>query len=195
MPKANEVLARVRDTLQDPDERRWVDFELLRYLDDALAILVQIKPEVNAQFITVNLTPTTRQTLPDTALFLIDIPSLEKTQKDWFDRYDPAWQSTSASGIPVQWMQDVDKEHFYVYPPPVATTPVELQIAGRTTPITLASEELPVKDEHVQVLASYVTYRALIKDGENELNRNLAQTHLQEFYSKLGMNVETEDRR
>ena len=194
MPKVNDVLARVRDIISDPNERRWTDIELFRWIDDAQRLIIQIKPELNAEFIQVFLHEGARQSLPDEVMALIDFPNLRETSKYWLDRYSPSWQATLGTDTPTEFMRDPDKRVFYVYPPSSGGDYVTAHAGMVPEPVSGVEQELAVEAEHIRPVAEYVCYKALSKDSENPANKALADGHLGQFYASLGVAVETESR-
>jgi hypothetical protein len=195
MPKVSDVLARVRDIISDPNERRWQDDELLRWVDDAQRLIVQVKPEINAEFIELTLADGARQRLHDRMARLIDIPLLTEVDKDWLDQYLPTWQTSSSSNAPYEYMRDPDKRVFYVYPPAIDGAKVTLHVGMVPATIEANDDELVIESEHIRAVAEFVCYKALSKDSTNPMNKELADGYLAQFYSSLGVTVETEDGR
>lgn len=193
MPKVNDVLARVRDIISDPNERRWTDTELFRWIDDAQRLIIQIKPELNAQFIQVFLHEGAQQELPDNVMKLIDFPNLREVDKYWLDRLTPSWQSSSSQATPEEYMRDPDKRVFYVYPPSSGGDYIMAHVGLAPEVTRNLEQELAVEDEHVRPIAEFVCYKALSKDSENPANKALADGYLGQFYASLGVAVQTED--
>ena len=65
---AANLLLRIRDTLQDTTGIRWLDAELLRYMNDAQREVVNLRPESSSTTTNVALVVGTAQTIPTAGL-------------------------------------------------------------------------------------------------------------------------------
>ena len=69
----NNLLSRIKDTLQDTTSVRWPEAELLRYINDAQREIVNFRPESSAKTANVQLVTGTKQALPTDGLRLIKV--------------------------------------------------------------------------------------------------------------------------
>ena len=58
------LISRVQDTLQDTTGVRWIEAELLRYINDAQREVVNLKPDATATTANMALVVGTKQSLP-----------------------------------------------------------------------------------------------------------------------------------
>ena len=60
----SNVLTRVSDTLQDSNNTRWTQAELIRYLNDARRELAIYRPDIYAETASITLTAGSKQSIP-----------------------------------------------------------------------------------------------------------------------------------
>lgn len=169
------VLLRVGDLLQDETHDRWKSPELLRWVNDAATAIITRRPTANAKTISHSLTQGVKQSLPDGALALIDIPFNETaevlvraTTAQLLRDADPNWRRGVPTDRVTHYLYDpAAPRDFWVYPPAAAGVFVEL-IYG-AVPTTEAKENgyLQVPVEYLEAVVNYVCYRAHSKDIES----------------------------
>ena len=106
------LLARVKDILQDTTSVRWPEAELLRYINDAQREIVNYRPESSATTSNVQLVTGTKQSLPSGGLRLIKVTrnmssaasgatgkrAIRIVNVDILNTQEPDWNDPTVSG-------------------------------------------------------------------------------------------------
>jgi len=205
---AQSIIFRAQTTLQDPDGVRWGAPELVAYLNDAQRSLVQNRPDQKAATATVNLYHGYRQALDDGYMSLIDIPAnaagkrkrITKVDLVQLDAVEPAWRSRQASTEVVHFAYDLrEPRTFYVYPPVVAGTPVELVASLYPVDVpapggashTTVTGNIDLPDQWADALLNFVLFKAYSKDAEFGGNAQLAASYLGLFNNAIGVQLQS----
>jgi len=197
MATANDVVVRVRDLIQDPDEVRWTDLELFRWLDDAQRVIIQRKPQEVAFFKDISLVAGAVQTTPADMLLIIDVPfngtqvapgvGVTEAQRNGLDLFVPGWQAQPPTSVVQHFLRDASTTIFYVYPPNDASGALVVRGAKNPAPVTASEDVITVPDAFVKAASEYVAHRALLKDSDNANNEALAAGYLTQFYESIGL--------
>ena len=106
------LISRVQDTLQDTTGVRWIEAELLRYINDAQREVVNLKPDATATTANMALVVGTKQSLPTGGLRLIKVTrnmsdasggasgkrAIRIVDRAILDSQEPDWHDPSVSG-------------------------------------------------------------------------------------------------
>tara|TARA_R100001460_G_scaffold7255_7_gene18659 strand:+ start:377 stop:1120 length:744 start_codon:yes stop_codon:yes gene_type:complete len=203
------LLARVKDILQDTTSVRWPEAELLRYINDAQREIVNYRPESSATTSNVQLVTGTKQSLPSGGLRLIKLTrnmssaasnatgkrAIRIVNVDILNTQEPDWNDPTVSGdaahgsvVKHYIFDDDDPRNFYVYPG-VANGQnafVEIVFSNSPTDLANASATISVDDIYANAIMDYVLFRAYQKDSEYAGNAQRAGTHYQLFLNCLG---------
>jgi len=206
---AANLLLRIRDTLQDTTGIRWLDAELLRYMNDAQREVVNLRPESSSTTTNVALVVGTAQTIPTAGLRLIKVVrnmsaaggsatgkrAIRIVDREILDTQEPDWHDPTVSGdathtttVKHYVFDEDDPRRFYVYPG-ASTTSTFIEIVYSTAPTDFAntsSATMFVDDVYANALIDYVLYRAYMKDAEFAGNQNRASAHYGLFISSIG---------
>ena len=200
---AQSIVRRVAEQLQDLDSIRWTVDKLVRDLNDGQRELVSKRPDAATQTLAVTLIAGARQTLPVSAVQLIDIArntaskkGLRKVDMALMDAADRDWQAATGKLDATNFMYDLrEPRTFYVYPPALATSSLDLvcpvyptDIAEPAAGLTYAAVtgNLSVADQWGNALHDWVLYRAWSMDAEFAGNAQLAAGYLALFKSAIG---------
>ena len=208
------LLARIRDTLQDTTSVRWSDAELRRYINDAQREIVNFRPEASAKTANVALVVGTKQTLPTEGLRLIKITrnmssaaadatgkrAVRLVNADILNTQDPDWHDptvtgSSAHGTTVKnyIFDEDDPRNFYVYPGASSTsTFLEIVYSKSPTDLTTGSSTIDIDDTYANAIIDFVLYRAYLKDAEYAGNAQRAGTHYQLFQASVGQGAQAQ---
>ena len=131
------ILARIKDILQDTTSVRWPEAELLRYINDAQREIVNYRPESSATTANVQLVAGTKQSLPSGGLRLIKVTrnmsdtsggatgkrAIRIVNVDILNTQEPDWNDPTVSGdaahgttVKHYIFDEDDPKNFYVYP-------------------------------------------------------------------------------
>ena len=200
------ILTKVSTILQDPTNIRWPTDELILWLNDGQRETALYKPNafvVNAAVICVT---GTKQTLPSTAVSLIDVVrnmgtngttpgnAIRAVSREILDSQVPGWHASTPSAVTKHFVYTpLDSKTFYVYPPQPSSSQgyVELVYVAAPTDATSGST-ITIDDIYVTALISYILFRAYSKDAEYANNSTLAATYYQQFQGLLQGKVTAE---
>ena len=183
---------------------RWPLTELLLWVTDAQREAVIVSPNSNNGVIQIQLVAGTRQTLPTASdgWLLLSIKrnlttanqgvsfsggrAVRQTTQEILDAYEPNWHTDATAAAVQNYTFDVqDRKSFYVYPPNDGTGWVEANVSLTPPVVTSLTQTLPMDDIYLGALASYVCYRALMKDAEFAGGSTLAMAFYQQFYQSM----------
>ncbi len=198
--KASEIINLVAVNLQDTDNETWTRAQLLDNLNDALRTLPGIKPDVSSTVKTWQLTAdTVKQSLPTNDLRLLghlrnmgadgNTPGNAlrgPVDHDTKDAYEPGWPAVIGVTSIEEWLYDERTPTiFYVSPRPHATTAVyvEAAVSAPLTLMTLETDTIPVRDEHIATLQEWMKFKAFDRDSEVTPNAIRAVKAFKAFFN------------
>lgn len=203
MIPVQDILDRVTDLLLDKDredfEARWINDELLRWINDSRMAIITRRPQAGAVIESVPLVAGTLQTVPDDAITFLDAirnmgmdgttpgRSLRRTDRQNLDDDDLYWHKAKASKEISQFtFDDRVPKKYYVYPPAIAGTQIEISYAKNPPAVAALTDNLDFSHEYIDAVVNYVCYRAKSKDSEYA-NAAEAAAYYSSFNDALGM--------
>ena len=198
------VDSRVSDLLIDPNRERWSADERIRWANEAMGAIMTRRPAAFARRIVHTLVAGVYQDLPADSSVLLDVVRnmkadgitsgrpIRRTDRQLLDDSDPDWMTMRPKAEVRQYVYDdrVPKS-FFVYPPVVAGTKVELQDAALPADITSMAGTLGIGAEYLEAVVNYVCYRCNSKDSEFA-NGAIAAAFYQAFEASLGMKTQSQ---
>lgn len=190
----SDIISRARLQLMDDTGIRWTDLELVAYINDAQREIVLYKPDAVTRNEDLSLAEGTKQALPEASIRLLTVVrnntptskrSIRAVSRETLDRFKPYWHDVDATAEVEHFVFDeMDQQHFYVYPPSDGTGTVEILYTRHPDQVT-DFDDLEVADAYANVVLDYVLYRAFAKDGSvaSEAQRSLG--HYQAFMNAL----------
>lgn len=195
----SDILVRVGDLMLDEEHVRWTAEELIRWINDAPSALLARRPAAISRTTVHELVAGTYQTIPDGGVLLLDVVRnmgtdgatpgrpVRRSDRQQIDDIDPDWHTATPKVVIQQYtFDDRLPKSFYVYPPAVAGTQVELVDAALPATVTSESDILDVGAEYIDPIVNYVIYRAHSKDSEFA-NGAIAGAYYQAFEAALGV--------
>lgn len=198
---AQDIVTRVRDATLDNTTGgiRWVDDELIRYINDASQAIVQAKPSSHPTNSEMQLKTGTTQEAPSDAIFILDVirnvdgKAVRYVERGVLDAGHPDWHTMDPQPeIRHYMMEEHDPRHFYVYPPSDGTGKVQIVYSSEPAQISSLPDELPLSSTYINSYVDYVLYRAYSKDADFAANRELATWYYQSFAQGLGIRLDME---
>lgn len=204
------IIDRAETILQDTSNTRWAVAELLNWFNDGQREIVLRKPDAYTTQAALALTAGTRQSIPATGIQLIDIPrnlgadgatpgrAITTIPRDVLDGSIRNWHSsTAASTIQHFCFDERQPKSFFVYPPAVVGTNVEIVYAVAPAEILIGDIDgatMTLDDIYANALLDYILFRAYLKDSDAVGNSQRAMAHFNLFLNALGAkeNVETD---
>jgi hypothetical protein len=202
------LLLRVRDTLQDTTGIRWLEAELLRYVNDAQREIVNLRPDAASTTVNVALVVGTAQTIPAAGLRLIKVVrnmnqaggsatgkrAIRIVDREILDTQEPNWHDPTVSGdathattVKHYVFDEDDPRRFYVYPG-ASSTSTFIEIVYSASPTNIASvgsNTIEVDDIYANAIIDFVLYRAYMKDAEFAGNQQRASGHYNLFLTSV----------
>lgn len=196
---ASEIIDRARIVLNDLDGVRWLDSELLKWINDGQRLIALVRPDASMANTSITLAAGTKQALPADGLRLLDIVrnlnadgsggrSVRMIDRDILDTQNFNWHSEAGQAVVKNFVYDNrDPKTFYVYPPALNTSRLEIVYSKNPTDATTAGSTLAVADIYCDPLLNYVLFRAYSKDAEFAQNAALSAGYLQTMQGLLGI--------
>jgi hypothetical protein len=196
---ASDIINRARIVLNDADGVRWLDSELLGWINDGQRVIALVRPDACVSNSTITLVAGTKQSIPNDGLRLLDVMRninpdnsggrvVRHVDRDVLDTQNVNWHSESGQAVVKNYIYDNrDPKTFYVYPPALNTAKLEIIYSKNPTDVTATGSTVAVADIYADPLLNYVLHRAYSKDAEFAQNFQLSATYLQIFQSMLGI--------
>lgn len=195
----SQIIERVTDTLQDKDNIRWTQPELLRYINDAQREIVLRRPDSATKTVNQLLTASsTRQTIPTDGVRLIEVVrnmtstgdpgrAVRLTAREVLDAQVPNWHATSPVNTVTQFVFDIRNPRvYYVYPRPAANVYVELVYSAAPLDLLQVTDVLTLDDIYANAVIAYVLMRAYQKDEDYARNLDAAALWASMFSGSIG---------
>lgn len=204
---AQAIIRRCVETLQDNTSVRWPINELVRYLNDGQREVVLHRPDAMVTNQTMTCVAGSRQTLPATGAKLIEVVrnatgtrrAVRMVNREVLDAQSPNWHNLPGAAEVLHFMYDArDPRMFYVYPPALATTQLDLVFAAFPADIaepadgalfTAVTGNISLPPIYGNVIQDYILYRAYSKDADYAGNGQRAQSHYTMFANALGIEL------
>lgn len=200
----SDVLARTDDILMDEDRVRWPEEERIRWMNDAMGAIINRRPGALGKRDVVELAAGTYQALPEGGSILLDVVRninsdgvspgypIRRTDRQLLDDSDPTWHTGKQKAKILHYtFDDRLPKVFYVYPPAIAATKVELLYAALPEAVDDPDDELQIGAEYMEAVVNYVCYRANIKDSEFAQGA-ISTAFYQAFEAALGMKAQAD---
>lgn len=196
---ASDIISRARIVLNDADAVRWLDTELLSWINDGQRVIALVRPDASVSNTTVTLAAGTKQTIPSDGMRLLDVVrnigadgaggrTVRHVDRDVLDTQNISWHTEAQSATVKNYVYDNrDPKTFYVYPPATSAAKLEIIYSKYPTDCVATSSNLAVPDIYQDPLLNYVLHRAYSKDAEFSANFQLSATYLQVFQAMLGI--------
>lgn len=206
---ARSIIERAHVQLQDTDGVRWPAYELVAWLNDAQRAYLEKRPDQKCTTQAVSLSVGFRQSIPATALSLMDIPNnstgsmrrITKVDMLVLDSVLPTWRSATAATQVTHFMHDLrEPRTFQVYPPAAAGAqvdmtyslyPVDVPVPDMGGPASTVTGNLDLPDHAAEAVLNFVLYKAYSKDAEFGGNSQLAASYLALFNAAVGSQLQT----
>jgi hypothetical protein len=189
---AQRLIERASTILQDPDNTRWPENELLNWLNDGQREVALFKPDAYPKVDTVALDEGTRQSIPDGGSQLLDVLRnqgggvVTLVSRSVMDEHRPDWHQVDSSAEVKHFMFDErNPKTFWVYPPNDGTGSVEVLYSAAPEDVAV-EDTILIDDTYANALVDYILYRAYMKDADYAANDQRAANQYNRFLSSLG---------
>lgn len=192
---AGDIVRRAKRILQERGEGiRWTDSELIGWLNEAYIAVATQRPDAHSKIDTVTLSAGAKQALPSDGLRIMEVigDGARLTTRRMLSTMRPSWQSETPSR-PFEFyvLDDMNPTMFWLYPPAVAGSEVEVSYVGKPKQhegeslTAVGNEPISVSERFTTALLDFVLYRAFAKDAEAAANINRSQSHYQAFAAAM----------
>ena len=202
-----DIADRATDLLLDKErsdeDARWTDAELVRWINDFRIAAITRLPSAFAITAVRTLAQGTKQAIPDDGTMLFDVVrnlandgvtpgrAIRRTDRQAIDDYDPDWHSaTPASTISQFTYDDRAPNVFFVNPPAVAGTKVEILSPAIPAAGSAMKDTIDIGLQYMEAIVNYVAYRAKSKDSEYA-NAAEAAAYYGAFTEALGVKAQS----
>lgn len=204
---ASSIINKVRTILQEttPGGIRWLDAELLGWLNDGQREIVSKKPSAGAVNGNMQLTAGTLQKIPDGGDLLLNVyrnmgidgatpgKIIRVIDREVLDTENPDWHTdAAASSVKVYVFDENDPTSFYVYPPADGTGHINLLYSAAPTEVATLNDNITIPDIYSNPLIDYVLFRAYNKNINLKGKDEFAGRHWNLFLESLGAKTHTE---
>jgi hypothetical protein len=177
----------------------------IKYLNAAIRALILVRPDAGAQTSNVQLAAGVLQTLPTTALRLLDITRnmgangstagkiITPSDRKHIDYSNLLWPAATGDTEIDNFSYDKENPRiFYVTPPVHATTAVyvEMQVSQLPTAVTTTSSDPGINDVFFEPVVQYMLYKAFSADDE-DVEFQKAIQYMQNFFNLLQVEYAT----
>lgn len=208
---ASSIVQRATDIVQDKTSVRWTADEMVRWLNDAQREIALIRPDAFSTYASIALVAGSRQSLPVTAVKLIDItnntgtgsnPTLTKNAirqvpRRPLDEQLPGWHGLTGVTTILHYMYDPrDPRTFYVYPPAASTGaavnaiyavyPTDVAAPALGADYTGVVGNINVPDIFANAVLDFILYKCYSKDSDYAGNAQRALAHYTTFVNSMG---------
>lgn len=194
----SSIVTKAGNLLLDDSHVRWGVPELIRWINEGMGAILAVRPEAFANVDTHTLVAGTYQSLPNGSAILLDVVrniasndaagrAIRRTDRHALDDADPNWHAGTPSAEVRHYTFDPrTPKVYYVYPPAVAGTRVEVAHAVLPSEVTAVTDTVPIGLEYIGPLVNYVCARCNMKDFEFA-NGAQAGAYMQAFQLSLGV--------
>lgn len=196
----SDVVTNVRRLLQDTDDGgiRWVDDELIGWLNEGAAEIGRINPESSARNVDLPLVAGTKQLVPSDGTQLLDVVRnitaagdpgrvVRIVDRRVMDNERPDWHSESPSETVKRYVfNENDPLTFYVYPPNDGSGKVTIVYSAAPIRVTQLTDSLPIRDIYFAAACNYICYRAWQKQLDDQEAQGKSMIYKQLFDQAMG---------
>jgi len=200
------IVSRVQNILQDTAGIRWLQQEIVDWINDAQREVVLFKPDANAINSVMVLVVGTRQTIPAGGNRLLRVirnmsalsggvgrRAVRIVEREILDAQVPSWHDPTVTGdaahgavVKHYAYDEQNPTNFYVYPGILTANTAWLEIVYSGDPtIVIYTDNISIPDIYANAIQDYVLYRAYSKDADYTANQDRANVHYQLFASTV----------
>ena len=199
----SDLNRRLSNILNDEDMIRYTFAERIDWMNEAVVAIANRQPQSQTTTGLLQLDEGCKQVMPQEAVKLLEVrnnlsidgsegAAITQTTLTEMDAAAPGWRNGTKKTAVRQFMfDDRDPKRFWVWPPVVGGTLIDITYIRIPQPITESDSNLPIHDEYAEAVLNFVAYRCLLKDSEYA-NGSTAAAFYQAFLAALGMKEESE---
>lgn len=198
---AQTILDSASTLLQDTGKVRWLEAEMLGYLNEGQREAVLIKPSAYVKAVAVQTVAGSKQELPSDGVALIDVVrnmgtngttpgrAIRAISRQLLDNINPDWHTTGAAAVTKHFVHNANAPKvWYAYPPQPASDRGQVEVIYSASPPAVAAVTDPITldDVYATPLGYYVLYRCYNRDADYAGNAQEAARYYSLFMGLLG---------
>lgn len=198
---AQTILDSASTLLQDTGKVRWLEAEMLGYLNEGQREAVLIKPSAYVKAVAVATVAGSKQELPSDGIALIDVVrnmgtngttpgrAIRAISRQVLDNIDPDWHTSTAAAVTKHFVHNANAPKvWYAYPPQPSSGRGQVEVVYSASPPAVAAVTDPITldDAYAPALGYYVLYRCYNRDAEYAGNAQEAARYYSLFMGLLG---------
>lgn len=201
--KAQEILDEVARQLNDVGGVTWTQVSLFDYINSAQEVIASFRPDASSSITTMQMVAGTKQTLPTTALRLLEVirnmgsagtvPGrvIRAADHESISLFNSAWHS-QGQVVEVKNFSYSEKnpDTFYVDPPSDGTEFIEISVSVAPTEVNDGLDDLTLKDIYKPHVIQWCMFRAYSIEVDSASSQNRAAAHEKSFYQLMGKKFE-----
>lgn len=203
---AQTIATRARLVINDVLGTRWIDSEVLDWVNAGEAAIAAIEPIAYVVTETLTLVAGTKQVLPTAGISLVDVVRnmgtdgntpgdvVDSMERKVLDSLRPSWHSEATDASVLLFIHNPrDPSKFYVYPPQPASGFGQIEVEYLKVPpaLTSLSDALNLRDLYQEALLNYVLFRMYSKESKDG-DKSLAETYYSAFIAAVGARTQSE---
>ena len=196
---ASDYISDAAELYGDTSYERVTELNWIKYLNASIRALILVRPDAGAQTANVLLTSGVLQTLPTTALRLLDITRnmgvdgltagkiITPSDRKNIDYANMLWPAATGDTEIDNFSYDKENPRIYYVTPPAHTSTavyVEMQVSQLPTTVTASGDDPGVNDVFFEPIVQYMLYKAYSVDDES-VEFEKAITYMQNFFNLL----------
>lgn len=197
-----DIEADARKMLVDADGVTWDDPFILAAINAGVSDIISHKPRANTVTGLLDLVAGAFQTLPATAIALVDIicnagadgatlgRAITRTTAERMDAASPSWRSATGSAVKHFIYDERNPSAYEVWPGPTGATKVKARTCNHPTALTALGDAVPLDASYRNALVEFVLFRCYARDAENSLQSALATAHYAAYANTIGIQVQ-----
>lgn len=185
---AKSVIDAVDDLLQDEDGTRWPRTQRLRWLNEGQLAIVSVRPDAKAAMLDVTLVAGVMQTIPATAIRLLDVPrnkngrGITLVSREVMTDLNTHWYTAASSKVIKHFAHDprIPKE-FDVFPQAAVGAVVQARCSIVPTDCATENSNMDLDDTYKPALVNWICHRAFARDAEAPASQMRSQGFFDAF--------------
>jgi hypothetical protein len=192
----SDLLRRFRTIMLDAKSVRWSVMEAIDWMNDGASEIVLRRPGARAVTEQIQLLGGTFQRASNGAAQVLDIVrnigvdgkpgrSIRIADRQQIDDHEPNWHRMRAATTRHYMIDERSPTTFYVYPPAVEGSTVEMIVSKPPPKVTAEGDTIDMRPEFINAILNWMMYRAHSKDSEYSQGA-VASLHYQAFTDAIG---------
>jgi hypothetical protein len=200
---ASAIVDEVASQLNDNDHITWLEDKLLDYITTAEEAIILLRPDAYSNITTMLMASGAKQSLPSTALRLLDIKRNMGSDGATPGRVVHPCSADSIDLFAFDWNADTEEEvvknfsydertptFFFVDPPSDGVGHIEISVSRVPPEVTSVGQTLVLKDIYRNAIIQWCMFRAYSIEVDSASSQRRALAHETSFYGLMGKKIQ-----